>query len=281
MLEKLFGRKKVKPQKGYETECWSSEAERRGRQLRDIVNPKNLDLLVYYPASGGETIISRFIGAGTQVQVTQRYEHGSPFLKDRDPNSEFSRLTPDGKECADGERREYKVQWLKVVDYWGDAFKIRPPEVQEGIDVYIDKCGISFKDNPEFKTFVYNLIREGGYVIDDGKQSFFVEFDPELFGFNMILDREDRPCCKGQPFHLRVFKKNNGLYLPEELFEADLAIADVKQDRRIAEFYASKGWDYKPKTNPREVEEKIKIALDKIEDTKLASRLSKLSQAFF
>ncbi len=278
MLEKLFDWKKVKPQKGYETRYWSREAKRRGRLLRDIVNPKNLDLLVYYPGSGGETIFSRFIGAGTQVQVNLDYVHGAPFV-----------TTLDRERDPDGKRREYKVQWLSVIDYWGDAYKIKPPEIQDGIDVLIDKCGIGFEDKPKFKAYIYNLIREGGYVIVggpyggafcDAAQNFFIGFDPKLFEFNMVLDKEDRPSCKGEPFHLRVFRKNNGLYLPEELFEADLAIDHVKRDKKEAERYASRGWEYESTVDPIEVEKKIKMVLDKIDDAKLVSKLSEFSQAF-
>ena len=51
MFDRILNRgKRVKPQTRYETECWSPDAERRGQQLRDIINPENIALLVYYPA---------------------------------------------------------------------------------------------------------------------------------------------------------------------------------------------------------------------------------------
>ncbi|HLC65500.1 MAG TPA: hypothetical protein VJI46_05260 [Candidatus Nanoarchaeia archaeon] len=270
--------KKVEPQKGYETECWSSDAEKRGKLLRETINPHNHDIKVYYPASGGETIISRFIGAGTHIQVNKAYEHGSPFLK-RNAKGD---LTPDGKPDEDGQRREYKVQWLNVIDYWGDALTIRPSEVLSGIEVYIDKWNdFALRDNPQFKAYIYNLIREGGYVIDCGHQNFFIGINPALFGFEMVLDVEKRSCAKGDPRGLSILKKCSGLYISETLFEADLLIGIVREDRRMARSFALKGWNYTSKIEPRSAKEKLEDAISKTEDPGLAADLEDFLKAFF
>ncbi|MBU0629017.1 MAG: hypothetical protein KKC75_07555 [Nanoarchaeota archaeon] len=280
--------KKGIPLGEYESQCWSPDAERRWDQLRQVINPTNLDLLTYYPGSGGETIISRGIGAGTQVQVNLQYEHGAPFLVDRNEGVEFPvgfgfrDFTPEGKDGPpDGQRRVYPVQWLSVVDYWGDAMKIVPPEIQSGIDVFIDKCSLGFRENFRFKALVYNLIKEKGHLIDDGEQNFFLGFDPKLVGLDMVLDRTDRSSSKGEPFHLRVFKKNKGLYIPEGLFEADLAVAGVMQDRERARYYASQKWDYTPKVDPIVAQQKLGREVMNIQDTELVKRLREFSREFF
>ncbi|RMF55755.1 hypothetical protein D6745_01220 [Candidatus Woesearchaeota archaeon] len=191
----------VLPQDKYETQCWNAEMARRGQIMRQLINPEERDLLVYYPAAGFDTIISRLIGAGTQVQVEKSHEQ----CKDFDPNP----WTPNE---WDGRRTEYYVQWLHIIDYWYDAFQLRPPEIHDGFDVYIDKHGIKISNNTSYKAYVYNLLREGGFLISEGTQNFFVGFEPELFGLEMILNKEDRPSCKGQPSHLSVWAKETGCF---------------------------------------------------------------------
>src|SRR3989344_1873059 len=259
-------RKIARPKNEYESECWSQEANERGMLLRQVVNPENKDLFVYYPGSGGETIISRFIGAGTQIQVNNDY-HYPPLNKN--------------KKVPDGTRREYKVQWLKVFDYFGDALETRPPEIAGGINVYIDKCGVQFEHELRYKAFIYNLIREGGYVIDDGHQHFFVGLDPGLFGFSKVLDGRGGSGRKGEPFHLRVFRKFNGLYLPEQLFEADNLIPVIAKDKEYARNSAEKGLNSEVDKGMIETaREKLEAAAGGLENAVLAGKLRKFSEDF-
>lgn len=183
----MFRRRKLKPVTEYERQCWSSEALERWKYFRRLINPQNRNLLVYYPGSGGETTVSRAIAAAIQVQVNTDYEHLPEFELEKTSELEHR-------------MRTYKSQWLKVIDYLGDAFCFFPPEIKKGVDVLVDKCSLYLINRPlEVREKFLDLIRTGGFLIADNSLD-----HPR---FNLILEEENRESCKGEPFHLRIYHK--------------------------------------------------------------------------
>lgn len=252
----------VRPKNEYEVQNWNEDIVKRGKLFRQIINPDLDDLLVYYPGSAGETIISRFIGARVQVQVNKS--------RINVPNIRRSTFNQGQKPT----RREYMVQWLNVVDYHGDAFEFIPPEIMDGVDVFIDKCWAGFQERIDFKTLVYNKIREKGYLITDKKQGFFDSFDPEMFGLEQALGRDfGVSCSKGGLSHLRVYRKWSGLHLPREIFDADLAITQTRK-------HFSKRIRY-PSFDLSQAKRRVDVAIEGIEDRYFQRRLRNFSESFF
>lgn len=180
-------------------------AKRRLREIRRIVNPNNRELIVYYPGFGCDTWVAKGIGAKVQIGV------------------DCSADTADSKVCEDN---------FTLISYRGDAHSLVPPELKEGIDVFINKYWV-FKGSrgysnmaPDFKHIIYNAIREGGFELNAGELPMFRSLNPELFDYRLVLDKDERETGQTEPFGIRVFQKKSGLYFPLEIFEIDKVLSE-------------------------------------------------------
>lgn len=203
----------------------ASQHDPEWTKLKNIVNPDNESLVMYYPGSGGDAIHAHMLGIKTQIQVCQYLWYGDPwsgvFAKGKMGVSTRPKNTP----------LTYRKGDVNIVDYYGDVFEFLPPEARE-VDILFNKCAIKFNDKHinskqfpnifSFRKQMYDLIKTNGFYFEgDRGTNHFVKFVPqEYLGFETVYFSNvgtDRFAPQAIIVHKKVIHKD----LSEEFFKLD------------------------------------------------------------